>query len=1043
MDIFLRSIFLFLLGGSIHSMTSHGSSDFDMKLSGHVSILWKRKVRNFIKKDRQQALEIFLGNFLLGKDPKQMQYGLEQLLPDSLHRILSSFEASTQEIKVSLFYLLSSPLFISHISSLNQEKQEILLNQIHDIWNTDLERDLIQEILFQIDPTLSTILYNKIQESDPVQIAEIMKLWGFEILQNVLELYVKTPIASIESLFKELEPNKRVELFQETNLLAKIQLQNVLKLMSPTETDLSYLLASKHTKTVDSRTLIHDWLINQKISFELLLRVYQQIKSQENLGFIVEYFITCIKQNLCLPEEIIISILSYNEDLIAHKLLRELNSLKEKQSLEILVSCLKKLEGEVSHHLPFFKSEFKIYSDQNIELILLTYLESPYESHHQLLIPFLQDAAVKNWKTIINTAIETKRPPTPEQVFTIFINCSTRIKHNIGKYIIEESLVKEFEFLFSDFEIFQSALVYPKELTITIQALLDPFLRQHVSESFENIIRLGKRITLSKLAFSSIMDEASLQILLTTIGNKTELLNFWEETFHFCSNQSLKIVLLYYIANQRKKMDYLNSLLFKLIELETLQFWIILSSVNIKDLTRIEPIIAHAFEISIPMIGEVLTRLSEDHLSFLIKRLLPQFASSGSKLLYSLFSIHDTSNIEQQVIFTILETIQLNPEDLLTISLVRSSKLINNPMLGGFIPNLMVSLFSNYSTEALVIIDSQKLRELLPVVKKIISELPDSELEGTLLPLVNTLVSNVLNGLILEKFAHLSKNGEDLGLLEKLLINFESEEFSSTGKRIVQDYLNIIVGKSINRDLLIFAIFRGRPRGQAQFLPYYFSRTSLQAIERILYDSLDPLEENMLKSITNHFETNPPMNPEEYFLSLYQNSEGKEDIQRAVLPLLGEFCSWNNLSTLMEFQDKEKYHYEYQKALIKFSSRFDIQSPQALEQIWISGLKQVYNRLKEPEILFQSQCPQCGNPILEKQKNCGFCSQRLTCIICRKSVVQLNTEEEVVQCPQCSSFFHRRHLQESVKLQKNCPVCNVKLKAAEVESLPLFTFFYK
>ncbi|MFX1537193.1 MAG: hypothetical protein ACFFDI_23550, partial [Promethearchaeota archaeon] len=128
---------------------------------------------------------------------------------------------------------------------------------------------------------------------------------------------------------------------------------------------------------------------------------------------------------------------------------------------------------------------------------------------------------------------------------------------------------------------------------------------------------------------------------------------------------------------------------------------------------------------------------------------------------------------------------------------------------------------------------------------------------------------------------------------------------------------------------------------------------------------------------------------------------------------------------------------------IKFSSRFEIQSPQALEQIWISGLKEVYNRLKEPTSLFQSQCPQCGNPILENQKNCGFCSQGLTCIICRKSVVKLKTEEEIVQCPQCSSFFHRRHLQESVKLQKKCPVCNMKLKASEVESLPLFTFFYK
>ena len=199
----------------------------------------------------------------------------------------------------------------------------------------------------------------------------------------------------------------------------------------------------------------------------------------------------------------------------------------------------------------------------------------------------------------------------------------------------------------------------------------------------------------------------------------------------------------------------------------------------------------------------------------------------------------------------------------------------------------------------------------------------------------------------------------------------------------------------------------------------------------------------MLKSITNHFEYNPPEKPEEYFLSLYEKIRGKEDIQRAVLPLLREYCSWHNLSILMELQEKEKYHKEYQKALIRFSSRFDIQSPQALKQIWLSGLKEVYSRLKEPTTLLQSQCPQCGNPVLEKQKNCGFYSQRLTCIICRKSVVQLQIEEEVVQCPQCSSFFHRRHLQESVKLKNKCPVCNVSLQEVEVESLPSFTFFFK
>ncbi|MFX1516213.1 MAG: RING finger protein, partial [Promethearchaeota archaeon] len=384
-------------------------------------------------------------------------------------------------------------------------------------------------------------------------------------------------------------------------------------------------------------------------------------------------------------------------------------------------------------------------------------------------------------------------------------------------------------------------------------------------------------------------------------------------------------------------------------------------------------------------------------------------------------------------------------KDFLIISLVRCSKLITNPELSSFIHNLLNNLFSLHSTESLTIIDTNRLNSLVPIIKSYLSSLPNSELEEVLLPLMNNLTSNILNSVIVTNFLQLSKEGEDLSVVEKLLSKYEAKEFSIEGKNVLRYYLSTIVGKSEGRDLSIFVIFQGKPRSQSQFLSIFFTRTSQSTIEKILLDSpIESLEENMLKSITNYFESNPPQKPEEYFFALYE--KGNEDIQRAVLPLLGEFCSWYNLSMLMELQEKEKYHIEYQKALIKFSSRFDIQSPQALRQIWVSGLKDVYTkRLKEPtsQVNFQTQCPQCGNPILENQKNCGFCSQGLTCIICRKSVVHLQSEEEVVRCPQCASFFHRRHLNESVKLQKSCPVCNVKMRETEVKSLPIYTFFFK
>ncbi|MFX0124450.1 MAG: hypothetical protein ACFFAE_12480 [Candidatus Hodarchaeota archaeon] len=1026
-------------------MTSHGSSDFDMRFSGHVPILWKRKVRNFIKKDRQQALEVFLEYFKQGKDPNQVKYGLEQLLPDSLNLILSSIEESSPEEKTSLFDLISSPEFLTHLSALNQEKQELIINQIYHNWNTDLNQESIREILSQVDPNLSVLLYNKILKNNSIQIIEILKLWGDNILPIVFESYLKTPIDLIEPLFTELKPEKRVEIFQKTKRL-KESLHNIFRLMSPTEEELRYLYASKNIMDQKSRNLILNWLTSQEISHELLLRVYQHTTSEETLALSVDYFITRIKQEAHPIDEIILSILPFKEFLLAHEILTKLSTIKEYQTLNILVFCLNKLQGELTQYSEFFQSEFETYSHQNIELILKTYLDSPYESHHQLLIPFLQDAAAQNWKKLIKAVVGTKTSLPAELVFNIFSNCSKRIKHSIGDFLIEKSLLKQLSFLFSDFDIFHSALVYPKKLPLDVQALLDPFLRQHVSESFEHIIRLGKRITFPQLAFATLMDKSSLKRLLCTVGSRNVLLQFWEETFLLCPEDALEVVLEEYLIKEKKKKDYLVPLLNKLIDLDPLKFWTYLKTLKLQDVTRLEVIITHTFENSIPIIGDVLPRLPEDHLKYIIKDTLPQFNQLGSKILYSLLSIQDISNIEEQVIFSILETVRLNPEDLLVLALVRSSKLINDPVLSKIIPRLSDKLFSLYPTESLGTTDKYRLITLIPIAKTMLSSLSNKELEGTLLPLMNTLGSNVLNSVILNYFLHLSKEGEDLSLVKKLLENYEREEFSIEGKNVFQDYLSIIVGKSRSRDLLIFTAFREKPRGQAQFLPGFLTRTSHPTIEKILLDSpIDPLEENMIKIITNHFESNPPDKPEEYFISLYEKVRGKEDIQRAVLPLLGEYCSWHNLSMLIELPEKEKYQKEYEKALIKFSSRFDIQSHKALHQIWVSGLKDIYNRLKTPvnDTLLQSQCPQCGNPILENQKNCGFCSQRLTCTICRKSVVKLQIEEEVVQCPQCSSFFHRRHLLESVKLQKKCPVCNTALREVEVKSLPVFTFFYK
>jgi hypothetical protein len=80
-------------------MTSQGNSQTDLqkKWLNRVPLIWKRKINNIIKKDHHNALEIFFENFKQGKDQKQMKYGLEQLLPESLYLILNSFDGFSQK----------------------------------------------------------------------------------------------------------------------------------------------------------------------------------------------------------------------------------------------------------------------------------------------------------------------------------------------------------------------------------------------------------------------------------------------------------------------------------------------------------------------------------------------------------------------------------------------------------------------------------------------------------------------------------------------------------------------------------------------------------------------------------------------------------------------------------------------------------------------------------------------------------------------------------------------------------------------------------
>ncbi|NHJ86423.1 MAG: E3 ubiquitin protein ligase [Asgard group archaeon] len=46
------------------------------------------------------------------------------------------------------------------------------------------------------------------------------------------------------------------------------------------------------------------------------------------------------------------------------------------------------------------------------------------------------------------------------------------------------------------------------------------------------------------------------------------------------------------------------------------------------------------------------------------------------------------------------------------------------------------------------------------------------------------------------------------------------------------------------------------------------------------------------------------------------------------------------------------------------------------------------------------------------------------CLICK---LEIRNKQQIYQCPNCESLFHREHLEEWLATSKKCPVCNLIL----------------
>jgi hypothetical protein len=335
------------------------------------------------------------------------------------------------------------------------------------------------------------------------------------------------------------------------------------------------------------------------------------------------------------------------------------------------------------------------------------------------------------------------------------------------------------------------------------------------------------------------MDKKSLSLLIITIDTNNKrnlLLEYWEEVFLACADDAILIVLEKFSIKTKSGKDYLVPLLKELISLELTQFWKFFRGLSTENFLNLLPVLPHAFEESIPNLGNILSYLPESHYTFLFKKILPDFvSSSGSKILYSLFSIEDPAYINEGVLQnTINELIKLD-KDLLIIVLIRCSKTISDPKLENFVSRLLsFDLFSKYSEDSMKIIDANNLTSLIPQVRVFFSSLKDDRITELILSMIPTLESKVFSPFIINCFLSKPVLQNSISLLEKVLSDYEKRDYSSEGENVLRELVKKLVGKSKTFDLLIFNTFNQKPKSQSLLLQIYLSRVSHSTVEKLI-----------------------------------------------------------------------------------------------------------------------------------------------------------------------------------------------------------------
>ncbi|MHA2317765.1 MAG: hypothetical protein ACXAC6_08455, partial [Candidatus Hodarchaeales archaeon] len=250
-------------------MSASEKTDKERISFGKIPYLWKKKINNYFQESPDKAIATFFENFLLNNEPKQMVYGLEISLPQSMSHIITFIDNLNLDEFTRILQLFNSSAFLESILRLDTFHHGKLLVKIAEYWPR-YNPKIIKNIISQIDPSLSLKIYQMIT-SESIELVDLFSLWldqDVRVLYLLLEYYFKDPKDIVVPIFHHTSTDNLIDACKSKNFPIAISASKIdifLNLFNTSSEEISYLLTGFSNCSEESQKTFIDWLTKKTL----------------------------------------------------------------------------------------------------------------------------------------------------------------------------------------------------------------------------------------------------------------------------------------------------------------------------------------------------------------------------------------------------------------------------------------------------------------------------------------------------------------------------------------------------------------------------------------------------------------------------------------------------------------------------------------------------------------------------------------------------------------------------------------------------------